>query len=289
MTKNEFISRYGEEAYKKRLERSKEWSRKNGTPTTKAEFIAKYGEEAYENRKKYAREYHSKNDRIRRITKKEGMIARYGEEWYEEHKKYSKELNRKSREKEDIEHREERLRKSREYGKNHHKVYISVPINKLNEIIRSKKNNAIRAGKNIDNYIVSPDEAELLLKKEADECGIPEILNMDFMMDRFYNNCKYSLVYGNLEILKYFYRLMQIKAAKNEDFTENDKILLHYFRNCKIGKINSYVLQLTNDWLIDVSNIDMAYVEDMVRNVKGNDLMLTEEKYLEMKGLTDQE
>ena len=283
MTKNEFISRYGEEAYKKRLERSKEWSRKNGTPTTKAEFIAKYGEEAYENRKKYGREYHRKND----ATKKEELIAKFGEEWYEEHKKYSKELNRKRLEEEDIEHKEERLRKSREYGKNHHKVYMSDPINKLNEIIRSKKSNIIRSGKNLN--IVSPDEAELLLKKEADECGIPEILNMDFMIDRFYNNCKYGLVYGNLEILKYFYRLMQIKAAKNEDFTENDKILLHYFRNCKIGKINSYVLQLTNDWLIDISNIDMAYVEDMVRNVKGNDLMLTEEKYLEMKGLTNQE
>lgn len=285
MTKNEFISRYGEEAYKKRLERSKEWCRKNGTPSTKAEFIAKYGEEAYENRKKYAREYHCKND----ATKKQELIDKFGEEWYKEHKRYSRELNRKRREEEDIEHREERLRKQKEYGKKHHKEYMSVPINKLNEIIRSKKNNIIRSGKNIDNYIVSPEEAELLLKKEADECGIPEILNIDFMIDRFYNNCKYGLVYGNLEILKYFYRLMQIKAAKNEDFTENDKILLQYFRNCKIDKINSYVLQLTNDWLIDIVNIDMAYVEDMVRNVKGNDLLLTEEKYLELKGLTEQE
>lgn len=283
MTKNEFISRYGEEAYKKRLERSKEWCRKNGTPTTKAEFIAKYGEEAYENRKKYSREYHRKND----ATKKQELIDKFGEEWYKEHKRYSRELNRKRREEEDPEHREERLIKSREYGKNHHKVYISDPINKLNEIIRSKKNNVIRSGKNLN--IVSPDEAELLLKKEANECGIPEILNMDFMMDKFYNNCRYGLIYGNLEILKYFYRLMQIKVARNEEFTENDKILLQYFRNCKIGKINSYVLQLTNDWLIDVVNIDMAYVEDMIRNVKGNDLMLTEEKYIELKGLTKEE
>ena len=282
MTKNEFISRYGEEAYKKHLEQTKEWCRKNGTPSTKAEFIAKYGEEAYENRKKYSREHHKKYP-----TTKAGFIERFGEEWYEEHKKYSKELNRKSREKEDSEHREERLRKNREYGKIFYKEYISDPIHKLNNIIRTKKNNIIHSGKNLN--IVLPDEAELLLKKEANECGIPEILNMDFMMDRFYDNCKYGLVYGNLEILKYFYRLMQIKAAKNEDFTENDKILLHYFRNCKVGKINSYVLQLTNDWLIDITNIDMAYVEDMVRNVKGNDLLLTEEKYLEMKGLTVQE
>lgn len=250
MTKNEFISRYGEEAYKKQLEQNREYNRKR-TPLTKTDFI-----------------------------------ERYGEEWYEEHKKYSKEINRKRLEKEDIEHREERRRKHREYGKSFYKEYISDPINKLNEIIRSKKHNIIRSGKNIDNYIVSPDEAELLLKKEADECGIPEILDMDFMMDRFYNNCKYGLVYGNLEILKYFYRLMQIKAAKNEDFTENDKILLQYFRNCKLGKINSYVLQLNNNWFIDIVNIDMAYVEDMIRNVKGSDLMLTEEKYLELKGLT---
>jgi len=280
MTKNEFISKYGEEAYKKQLEQNREYNRKR-THLTKAGFIERYGEEWYENRKKYSREHHKKYP-----TTKAGFIERYGEEWYEEHKKYSKEINHKRLEKEDIEHREERLRKNREYGKKFYKEYISDPINKLNEIIRSKKDNIIRSGKNIDNYSVSPDEAELLLKKEADECGIPEILNMDFMMDRFYNNCKYGLVYGNLEILKYFYRLMQIKAAKNEDFTENDKILLQYFRNCKLGKINSYVLQLTNNWFIDIVNIDMAYVEDMVRNVKGSDLLLTEEKYLEMKGLT---
>ena len=280
MTKNEFISKYGEEAYKKQLEQNREYNRKR-THLTKAGFIERYGEEWYENRKKYSREHHKKYP-----TTKAGFNERYGEEWYEEHKKYSKEINHKRLEKEDIEHREERLRKNREYGKKFYKEYISDPINKLNEIIRSKKDNIIRSGKNIDNYSVSPDEAELLLKKEADECGIPEILNMDFMMDRFYNNCKYGLVYGNLEILKYFYRLMQIKAAKNEDFTENDKILLQYFRNCKLGKINSYVLQLTNNWFIDIVNIDMAYVEDMVRNVKGSDLLLTEEKYLEMKGLT---
>lgn len=283
MTKNEFISRYGEEAYKKQLEYNREYNRKR-THLTKTDFIEHYGEEWYENRKKYSREHHKKYP-----TTKAGFIERYGEKWYEEHKKYSKEINRKRLEKEDIEHREERLRKNREYGKNFYKEYISDPINKLNEIIRSKKDNITRSGKNIDNYIVSPDEAELLLKKEADECGMSEILDMDFMMDRFYNNCKYGLVYGNLEILKYFYRLMQIKAAKNEDFTENDKILLHYFRNCKLGKINSYVLQLTNNWFIDIVNIDMAYVEDMVRNVKGSDLLLTEEKYLELKGLTVQD
>ena len=246
----------------------------------KEEFIARYGEEAYEKRKKYAREYHRKND----VTKKEDMIAKFGQEWYENRKKKSREVNAERRKEEDIEHREKRLRGLKEYSISYSKTYFSDPINKLRGLLRTR----MRAKKN-HNRGVSPDEAMTLLVQKAEKDGCPELLNMDYMMERFHINCKCGLVYGNLEILKYFYRLMQIKAAKNECFTDSDKELLHYFRNWKVNVDIPGELFLDNDWIINVANLDMAYVEDMIRNTRGLDLLLTEEKYLEMKTLTTEE
>lgn len=232
---------------------------------TKEEYIARYGEEAYNRKRQLTKEWKEAN--------KEKYIKQ-SKIWYQNNKER---VQAKAKQYLATDGKEAR----QHYVKNYVKERIqNDPIFKIKTLIAPRK----KAAK-----CVSSDEAITLLIKEADECGIPEILDMDFMMDRFYNNCRYGLVYGNLEILKYFYRLMQIKAAKNENFTENDKILLHYFRNCKIGKINSGVLHLNNDWVIDIANVDMAYVEDMIRNIKGNDLLLTEEKYIELKGLTVQE
>ena len=274
MTKEEFIARYGEEAYEKRLQQSRDLKRQKNNSLTKEELIARYGEEAYEKRKKYARDYHRKND----VTKKEDMIAKFGQEWYENRKRRSRELNAERRKV--IKPTKEQHERDLKYAKVYSKTYLKDPVNKLRGLLRTRKRS---------NSIVSSDEAMTLLVKEAEECGCPELLNMDYMVECFHNNCKYGLIYGNLEILKYFYRLMQIKVANNESFTESDKELMHYFRNCKVGKIKPGILQLNNDWVIDIANIDMAYVDDMIRNVRGLDLMMTEEKYNELKGLTTEE
>lgn len=241
MKKEEFIAKYGEEAYEDHKRRAREAGKKK--PMTKADIIAKYGEEGYAERLRRNREYYCKSNVPRNKTE---FIAKYGEEGYEEQK-----------------------RRSREYHRN--SMY-----SRLDAIIRARKRNS---------PVVSPDEAMSLLVKEAEECGVSELLNMDYMTECFHNNCKHGLVYGNLEILKYFYRLMQIKAAKNESFTESDKEMIRYFRNLEIGDINTGILQLNNNWVLDVVNADMAYVEDMIRNAKGTDLLLTEEKYNELKGL----
>lgn len=238
----------------------------------KAEFIAKYGEEAYEERKRKSREYHRKND----VTKKEDMIAKFGQEWYENRKRKSKELNAERRKV--IKPTEEQHERDLKYARVYSKAYLNDPIHKLRGLLRTRK---------AHNREVLPDEAMTLLVQKAEEAGCPELLNMDYMVERFHNNCKYGLVCGNLEILKYFYRLMQIKAAKNESFTDRDKELLRYFRNWKVDVDSPGELYLNNDWIINVANLDMAYVEDMIRNTRGIDLLLTEEKYAEMKGLTD--
>lgn len=241
----------------------------------KEEFIARYGEEAYEKRKKHAREYHRKND----VTKKEDMIAKFGQEWYENRKRKSRKLNAERRKV--IKPTKEQHERDLKYAKVYSKTYLSDPIHKLSGLLRTRKNH---------NREVSPDEAMTLLVQKAEEDGCPELLNMDYMMERFHINCKCGLVYGNLEILKYFYRLMQIKAAKNESFTDSDRELLRYFRNWEVN-IDGIggMLFSNNDWVINVANLDMAYVEDMIRNTRGLDLLLTEEKYIEMKGLKTEE
>ena len=242
MKKEEFIAKYGEEAYENHKRRAREAYQTK--PTTKADIIAKYGEEGYAERLRRNREYSRKSNIPRNKTE---FIDKYGEEGYENHK-----------------------RRTREYHRN--------SMHRLDAIIRFRKRNS---------PVVSPDEAMSLLMKEAEECGCPELLNMDYMTECFNNNCKYGLVYGNLEILKYFYRLMQIKAAKNGIFTDSDKEMIRYFRNLEAGDINTGILHLNNNWVLDVVNADMAYVEDMIRNAKGTDLLLTEEKYNELKGLTN--
>lgn len=236
----------------------------------KEEFIARYGIEAYEERKRKAREYHRKND----VTKKEDMIAKFGQEWYEERLRKSRELNAERRKV--IKPTEEQHERDLKYARVYSKTYLTDPVHKLSGLLRTRGQYSRE---------VSPDEAMSLLIKEVEECGCPELLDMDYMLECFHNNCKHGLVYGNLKILRYFYRLMQIKIARNESFTESDKEMIRYFRNWKVDTHSYGRLRLNNNWVIDVANVDMAYVEDMMRNAKGDDLLLTEEKYNELKGL----
>lgn len=268
MKKAEIIAKYGEEEYERRKKLSMEWHRKNAAAESKAGLIARHGEEWYENKKKNSH----KNDRH-----KQDLIAKFGQEWYDNKLKYARDYRKRTSYNCNISLTEEQRRIRNEKALECTKKYISNPVNRLHKIFYFRKR-----------YVsaVTPDEAMSLLIKEAEECGCPELLNMDYMLECFHDNCKHGLVYGNLEILKYFYRLMQIKAAKNESFTESDKEMIRYFRKWKVDTHSYGRLYIGNDWIIDIANVDMAYVEDMMRNVKGDDLLLTEEKYNELKGLT---
>ena len=248
---------------------------------TKAEFIAKYGEEAYNQNRQRTKEWKKANKE---------KCNQYNKEWNEANKERAKETRdnycKRNREKINEKSRRRRASYSEEDRKEyceHFKAYVKEriqndPVFRYKQLFNSRK---------IAGQVVSVDEAIALLAKDADECGCSELLNMDYMVERFHNNCKYSLIYGNLEILKYFYRLMQIKVAKNESFTDNDKEMLHYFRNWKVDVHKNVRRCFDNGWALDVANVDMVYVEDMARNAKGLDLLMTEEKYNELKGLTN--
>lgn len=273
MKKEEFIARYGEEAYEERKRQSRECHRKKAATESKAGLIARYGEEYYENKKKQARENYRKNG----VTKKPDLIAKFGQDWYDNMLKKRRDYSKRKGFNRNCNLTEEQRRIRNEKSVGYAKKYLSDPVSRLHGIFRSKKTNSAPS--------VTPDEAMSLLAKEAEECGCPELLNMECMVERFHSNCAHGLDYGNLEILRYFYRLMQIKVARNESFTESDKEMMRYFRNWKVNTHNYGRLYLNNNWIIDVANVDMAYVEDMMRHAKGTDLLLTEEKYAELKGL----
>ena len=270
MKKAEIIAKYGEEEYERRKKVSMEWHRKNAAAESKAGLIARHGEEWYENKKKNSH----KNDRH-----KPDLIAKYGQEWYDHKLQLGRDFRKRTSYNCNISLTEEQRRIRNEKALECTKKYISNPVNRLHMLFYFRKRYGASA--------VSPDEAMSLLIREAEECGCPELLDMNYMLERFHNNCKHSLVYGNLEILRYFYKLMQIKAAKNEGFTESDIEMIRYFRSWKVDTHIYGRLHLNNKWVIDVANVDMAYIEDMMRNVKGDDLLLTEEKYNELKGLTN--
>lgn len=255
-------------------------------PTTKAELIAIHGEEWYEKALERSRKYrHSEKGKAKakELTKK----------WREEHPEYARDkMNEWVRD-----NREKYNARCNAYWKTH--GFSNTPEERrsyVNKYNKDRKDDPIYMYKK---YLAhrrllietnsTPEQAMELLKKEAEEDHCIELLDTEYAYERFKNNCKYGLVYGNIRILKFFYKLMQIKAATEQEFTEHEKEMIKHFRTCDFGKVNYQITYLKNNWFFDLANIDMVYIEDMMRNLKGKECLVSEEKYLEMKGLTTEE
>lgn len=71
------------------------------------------------------------------------------------------------------------------------------------------------------------------LDKEAAYDGEPRLTSEDYLYERFKDNCYYGLFRANWQVLKYFYRLFQIKIYKDMigewTFTDHDKEMYEYF------------------------------------------------------------
>lgn len=253
---------------------------------TKEEIIAKFGQEAYEKRLEYSRKY-------RHTEKGKAKQKEFSKKWQEEHPEYARKKNndwiKNNREKYNA--------RRREYWKTRGD-YMSPEqrCSYVKDYVKGKKDDPIfmyrfylaHRRKTLGTSS-TPEQAIELLKKEAEEDHCIELLNTEYAYERFKNNCKYGLVYGNIRILKFFYKLMQIKAATEQEFTEHEKEMIKHFRTCDFGKVNYQITYLKNNWFFDIANIDMVYIEDMMRNLKGKECLVSEEKYIEMKGLTTQE
>lgn len=68
---------------------------------------------------------------------------------------------------------------------------------------------------------------------EAEFDGNPQMADADFLYSRFKDNVAAGLVYGNWEVLKYFYMIMRMKMYKEIigawTFTEHDVEMYNYF------------------------------------------------------------
>lgn len=252
----------------------------------KEEFIAKFGQKAYEKQLEAARKY-------RHSEKGKARCKKLTEKWREEHPEYA-------RNKMNIwikDNREKYNARRREYWKVHgDSITPEEKRSYMNEYNKDKKEDPIYMYRKYLTYrrqflgeSSTPEQAMELLKKEAEEDHCIDLLDTEYAYERFKNNCKYGLVYGNIIILKFFYKLMQIKVDTEQEFTEHEKEMIKHFRTCDFGKVNYQITYLKNNWFFDLVNIDMVYIEDMMRNLKGKECLVSEEKYLKMKGLTTQE
>lgn len=254
--------------------------------STKAELIAIHGEEWYEKQLERARKY-------RQSEKGKARMKDLNKKWREEHPEYGR-----NKMNEWIKNNREKFNATcREHWRTH--GYYNTPEERnsyVREYNKGKKDDPIYMyrfylahRRQLLGKGSTPEQAIELLKKEAEEDYCIELLNTEYAYERFKNNCKYGLVYGNIRILKFFYKLMQIKAATEQEFTEHEKEMIKHFRTCDFGKVNYQIINLKNNWFIDLLNIDMVYIEDMIRNLKGKECLVSEEKYLEMKALTTEE
>lgn len=69
----------------------------------------------------------------------------------------------------------------------------------------------------LDKYIL-----ENLTNEAAEIDGDPRLVNEDFLYECFIENCKYGLFYGNLQVIKYFVPLMCVKVHKGIEFTHKN-------------------------------------------------------------------
>lgn len=99
MKKQEFIEKYGEEAYKKRLQQTRDWHAEHKGHHRKDNFIASYGEEAWEKVLERARKWKTDNKEKHLANVKEWQKSNkdktntYKKKWKEEHPKETRIYN----------------------------------------------------------------------------------------------------------------------------------------------------------------------------------------------------
>lgn len=193
MTKEEFIAKYGEEAWNRKLEQSKLWCNQ------------KYANDP---------EYCEKKKERSRIN-----IAK----WKKSHRESENAANLKrhnERYKTDSAYRE----RMRERTKNH-RLKFMAEMGDTGAFVTSQLNIISREQiEDLDKYIM-----ENLTREASEVDGDPRLVNEDFLYDCFIENCRYGLFYGNLQVIKYFVPLMCVKAHRNIEFTDKNIEMIKVF------------------------------------------------------------
>ena len=207
----------------------------------KDDFIAKYGNEAYQKKLGNSKEYYEDNKELCSKISKIYIAERKNTDKLFAFKRY--------------------------YKQRRWSLLKESPKMKCNELIEA-----------IGNSIV----------KEAERDGNPALANPDFLYERYKDNCKYNLMYGNWQIFKYFIRHMHIKIymdlSGHPNYTDHDKEMYTYFRSLHLtpaNKCSSIYLAFMDDVFFDIPEDikeeddffrKAILLEDMVRNAKLLDL-----------------
>ena len=100
------------------------------------------------------------------------------------------------------------------------------------------------------------------LKEEAEYDHDINLSNEKFLYERFKDNIENKLVFGNYEVLKYFYRIMKIKLYRlmlgRNTFNAHDKEMYNYFVNIQVDektKCKPAFLKIKSGTEIDESSI----------------------------------
>ncbi|HPB20629.1 MAG TPA: hypothetical protein PLC00_07635 [Bacteroidales bacterium] len=100
------------------------------------------------------------------------------------------------------------------------------------------------------------------LKEEAEYDHNINLSNEKFLYERFKDNIENKLVFGNYEVLKYFYRIMKIKLYRlmlgRNTFNAHDKEMYNYFVNIQVNektKCKPALLKIKSGTEIDENNI----------------------------------
>ena len=190
---------------------------------TKEEYIAKHGEEAYK--------AHVEEARKRYKLKKEEILAQRNEKYKNDIKYRQKILNKvkkycKEKYKNDPEFRAYNAKKYKE--SNWSSRLIEKGKTEFGELYSFRESYTTTGSTlRIDNWEIYIKEN---LSKEAIEIDLNEDLtNENFLYECFKDNVKNNLYYGNIQILKYFVPLMCMKVHNNIPFNEHDIEMIKYF------------------------------------------------------------
>ena len=193
MNKQEFIEKYGEEAWAKKCEQSRLWH--NQKYANDPEYCEK---KKSRNRISHARWKKTHRDSENAASKKRHHVRYNTDPVYKERK-------RKLAEK-------ARLKFKAEMGDAGAFVSTQISTESRDHI------------EDLDKYIL-----ENLTREAVEIDGDSRLVNEDFLYDCFVENCRYGLFYGNLQVIKYFVPLMCIKVHKCIELTEKNIEMIKVF------------------------------------------------------------
>lgn len=190
----------------------------------KEEFIAKYGEEAYAKMIENTRLKNAKRaiEDPEWYKKRLKSSAVSGKNWIENNReKFNKlQLNSYHKNKQDAAYREKYLEKQRRAVKKYHES-LGDAANFINAQYRCNRK------VHLDNW--EQYTLDLLANEANNVDGDVRLLNEDFLYERFIDNKQNEMFYGNLQVLKYFVLLMCLKVYRDEPFSAQNIEMIKYF------------------------------------------------------------